>query len=236
MNFSSNNYLIGIKYDNPNFIYFSIPKTGCTSVKWSIANFFDINVDPKKGIHSTKLNSIEVLSKRDLPTHFKFAFVRNPWDRVVSLYNDKICKYYDKICKKYNYDNNFITKKKIIRQDFDDPYFGLKYTDVFYAGMSFKEFVKKICSISDDDANKHFKSQYTFIYDKNGDIAVDFLGRFENFEKDFNYISSKISNDFVMFHKNISKHEHYRAYYDEVTQKMVEERYEKDLRLFNYKF
>jgi hypothetical protein len=42
--------------------------------------------------------------------------------------------------------------------------------------MSFADFVAVVASIPDDDADSHFRSQYTFVTDEKGKIGVDFLG------------------------------------------------------------
>ena len=71
-------------------IFVEVPKTGSTSVRSVIGN----PNRPHKSISEIKF----MVNKEKFESYFKFGFVRNPWDRVVSLYErnegqvDKICK------------------------------------------------------------------------------------------------------------------------------------------------
>lgn len=79
--------------------------------------------------------------------------------------------------------------------------------------------------------------QTDWILDDNGNIMVDFIGRVENIEEDlkkcFDIIGIKTNK---IPHINKTKHNNYRQYYNETTQKIVKEIYKKDIDFFNYKF
>jgi len=72
-------------------IFVEVPKTGSTSIR----NIIGFSEKPHMNIKEIKKEFIEnraTLSKgddtlREFEDYFKFGFVRNPWDRVVSLYN-----------------------------------------------------------------------------------------------------------------------------------------------------
>ena len=116
--------------------------------------------------------------------------------------------------------------------------FNNKYREIFSSEMSFSDFVKAVASINDLVANRHFKSQYLFLTDKKQNLIVDFIGRFENLEKDFDFVLNKlnIKKNIELPHFNKTKHKHYSEYYTEETRKLVEKRYRKDIKMFGYKF
>jgi len=146
-------------------------------------------------------------------SYFKFTFVRNPWDRLVSA---------------FFYIKNFNPKSN--DRIFFDYYIGQNTT--------FESF---ICKLADDNFWKlirkweHFTPQYEFICDGSGDVRVDFLGRYESLRLDIKKIAKKIGvNISIKNPINTSKHAPYNHYYSEETRKIVGHRYTKDISLLGY--
>ena len=139
--------------------------------------------------------------------YFKFTFVRNPWDLLVSLYSH--------------------------------------YVRINRMNQTFEEFLEQTVSVKDpfnkSDNKYHVRynslTNMDWISDENGNQLVDFVGRFENLQEDFNTICDKIGIPHQKLpHKNKSKHKHYTEYYDPITKQIVAEKYAKDIEYFGYKF
>ncbi|MBA2443050.1 MAG: sulfotransferase family 2 domain-containing protein [Rubrobacter sp.] len=148
------------------FVYVVTPKVACTSIKTALLPLF--GRDPAEAGdrgHAHKILAREgaiVSGDRFLSGlesryrgYFKFSFVRNPYDRLVSCYYSKI-------------------NPKVVGID-QEPHDGAELRP----GMSFREFAEAVCSIPDEKANVHFRSQHLAISRGAGDgLPVDFLGRF----------------------------------------------------------
>ena len=79
------------------------------------------------------------------------------------------------------------------------------------------------------------------IYTINDNIAVDFIGKFENLESDLKELFSilKLQNSKInlnFFFKKNFKRKNYKDYYDKETKVMVEKLHYKEIEYFKYKF
>jgi hypothetical protein len=145
--------------------------------------------------------------QKQVKKYFNFCFVRNPWSRFLSAYS-----YLRRGGRGSRGDSQ---DAKIINQ-FEN----------------LKEFSYNFDKIKNDFVDKHFYEQVYWVDDK-----VDFIGRFENLQEDFNIICDKIGiSQQQLTHKNKSKHKHYTEYYDDETREIVAEKYAKDIEYFGYEF
>ena len=155
-----------------------------------------------------KHNMVSDIGSEFLKKYFTFTFVRNPWDRMVSYYKFRIKRSFN----------------------------------MFNHGESFKEWIRFLCSDEVQKINAyHFnlaiKNQREFLVNESNEISVDFIGRFENFQQDFDTICDKIGIPQQQLpHKNATKHKHYTEYYDDETREIVAEKYAKDIEYFEYEF
>jgi len=189
-------------------IFIHIPKTAGTSILNQLNNDKWI---PRN--HAT-WKEYQKRSPHYFKYFFKFSFVRNPWDRAVSTYfyikqsND---------AKTYNGD--------LIRDIFSDKL------------ESFEEFVLKFLDIDMIYTHSLFMPQWFYLTDEKNQLQVDFLGRYENLDVDFEFIKSKIGLDTPKLEKvNISNRKKYHEYYSEKSYAKIADLYSKDIQLFDYKF
>jgi len=216
-------------------IFVHIPKTAGQSIEdiFLRLNGLDFNTrsplllkpnkDPKLGPERlAHLTASEYIKYSYIPegsfnSYFKFSFVRNPWARLLS---------------------EFIWKKKINSQMKN------KLKDKIcldYNAISFNSWLSTVNSIKTDDefcdSIRHILPQYDFTFDANGNSLVDFIGKFENLQEDFNIICDKIKiPQQQLLHLNKTQHKHYTEYYDDETRSIVAEKYAKDIEYFGYKF
>lgn len=83
----------------------------------------------------------------------------------------------------------------------------------------------------------HVYNQYDFLMEDDKQ-AVNFIGRFENFEEDLRAVLNKIGLDpsIEIPKLNATKHRHYRGYYSDETRLLVERMYAKDIQTFGYSY
>jgi|MEHZ01.5.fsa_nt_MEHZ011419575.1_11 hypothetical protein len=192
------------------FIFIHIPKTGGTSIE----RLFDPNAIPTKdasgGTGNTcskhkhwKTSDYETNYPELFDSYFKFMFIRNPWDRLVSRYE----------WQKFVLPESHIHFKTIEQR-------------------TFKQFIKQRVSAIFD------KWCYCdLVCDKNGKRVVDFVGRFENLQNDFDIVCDKIGTPRQQLPStNHLKRKNYIEYYDNETREIVAQLFQRDIEYFGYQF
>jgi len=196
-----------------NLIYISISKTGISSIRSMFLDKVGIKYDDKEydTIHIEVKKAFKYISKSKIVDNnkaFKFSVVRNPFDRLVSCY-----------------------KNKILEEEYLPMQSG--YGGIFYKGMPFDKFVLSICKIPDIFSDRHFKSQYSYLYYKDN-LIVDYLGKFENLDTDLAIIIDKYElGDIPHINKSKVKSD-YKDFYTSELVEHVYNRYKNDIEKFNY--
>lgn len=198
------------------YIYFPIPKVACSTVRALLA--------PLEGLEwhhpweeETPFLRVRLEHVYRFPRYFKFAFVRNPWDRLVSCYEDKIVGV--RTCE-----NNKGVHDGVFR--------GFEEYERDFRRMDFAGFVEFVCSVPDAEAEWHFRSQHTFLDMR----QMDLLGRFETFERDLATLRKRVKIPKSVPHKMATKRRPYPAYYTPDLVYKVGDRYAQDIELFSYDF
>jgi hypothetical protein len=138
--------------------------------------------------------------------YFKFAFVRNPWDLVVSYYH------YHK--KEFDESAEFHQHWPSIAERFRRT---SNFVDWLHTGL-------------------YIQPHVNFLTDGGTKLLVDFVGRFENLHEDFRSVCARVGLHARLGHENQTEHAHYREYYDTATREIVRERFQRDIELFGYEF
>ncbi|MDD5033394.1 MAG: sulfotransferase family 2 domain-containing protein [Methylococcaceae bacterium] len=150
-------------------------------------------------------------ARRELPVEvydraFKFAFVRNPWAWQVSMYH-----------------------------------FILKETEHIHhqrvkAMSGFDEYLEWVIHTEKPFARGATKFQKDMLTDETDALIVDFVGRYERLEEDFERVCRRLSLKATLPHENRTTHRDYRSYYNPHTRHQVEEHFAPDIELFEYSF
>ena len=74
------------------------------------------------------------------------------------------------------------------------------------------------------------------LIDTQGRLAVDFIGRFEHFERDFEKICRRIGIKANLPHINRTCHDDYRSYYSDALAQKVADRLAEDIECFAFTF
>lgn len=78
--------------------------------------------------------------------------------------------------------------------------------------------------------------QKSFVTDLDGRVILDFVGHYENLSSDFAKACQALGIESTLPHKNISKHQDYKQYYNDRTAQKIADHYKEDIELFGYSF
>ena len=192
-------------FDQVNAIYIHIAKCGGTSIAKAL---FDV----EKVSHRTVRDYQKIFSPEEFNRYFKFTFVRNPWDRMLSAYS-------------------FLMGGGGTAQDIE---FTRHYLQPY---KDFADFVR--FGVNKTVMAKHwFRPQIDYICLPKQDVPlVDKIYRLESAASDILHACEKLQiapRSLPVL--NASAHEHYLSVYDESTAAMVAQIYARDIALLNYQF
>lgn len=178
------------------FIFIDICKTAGSSINKAFSKLYRC-----VGKHHTITNIAgdyffcTNLTQYQIDNYFKFTIVRNPYDRIVSLWL-------------------WGKTKGIYSSDFR------KFLDDKRDSFGFIRFIPMV----------------NWLRNEQGDMTVDYIGRFENLSQSVSEICEKIGVPTIQLEKfNVAVgRKHYTEYYDQETKEIVNNLYSQDFSTFGY--
>jgi len=199
---------------HPNNIFVNIGKKFMWFETPILCNNAIYNYLKKKIYLECQHNHIILYPIDSYKNYFKFAFVRNPWDRLVSIYN-------------------FLNSEDINEQDKKWVENNLKKY------KNFNEFIKNWLNRKNVLTYHYFFPQFEFMCVEGIKPVVDFIGYFENFEEDAKFIADKINIHIQLENFKMAQNKEkieYTRYYTDETAKIVADVYREDIEIFGYEF
>lgn len=192
-------------------IYLEMPKVANSAIKASMLKkeFPDAFSIQEESLKYTEHN---LDSKHR--SFYKFTFVRNPMERIVSCYENK-----------YHGDPRSIG---ISIKEYDNYLFGYIKKD-----RGFANFLFRIALIPDAYKDQHFKPQYRIVYDQDGKKRVNYIGKYERLNEEYQKIARKYDLEQLNVY-NETQRKNYMEYYNRWTVYLVYLIYRKDIQYFGY--
>lgn len=198
------------------FIFFAIPKTATHAIRFALRPYLhSLDEEHVHMYKPSKLNIAEFQARKNghfsveeikpyLSTslwkdYFKFSFVRNPWDRFISM--------------------SFFHYKALQRNS-----------------AAAQQLLLELAKLPEHKLPKQYRSQSTYLYAQDGSCPIDYIGKFENLQNDFNVICEKIGLPKSDLQRvNSSKHDDYLNYYqsNNLAQR-IRKKYASDIINFEY--
>lgn len=192
----------GILYEPAKAIFLVVPKTASTSIRRVL--FPD---RPDKAHWQYEVNC----GRARWPGWFRFAFVRNSWDRLVSCWAEKIQQ----------------------RLPTDTIWRGFRKYG-WPANIGFPEFIRAVCAMGPEIHNHHFSSQVDLLTFK-GEWCVDALGRYERLDEDWAFMANRLDMPGRELGRHLtSTHKPYREYYTRELWNMVAKTFARDIEVLGY--
>ena len=193
-----------------NFLFIAVPKTGTQSIHHTLAEFIDKDVD----------------------THI---YIGNGEDRRTRKFNGHI-SYMDtmKNFPDNDFDNMF--KFAFVRNPWTRFHSAAYYhflEDNRRIYSKTKECFKEFMKLEGKDTKR---PQHEILCDKNGKLAMDFVGRFENLQDDWKTVCKKLNIETSLKHLNGNTKINWKkdGAFDEELRNYVLTTYDRDFELFNY--
>lgn len=218
--FIKTGYITGIEIiidHDKKFVYVLNPKVATSTIVEFLSGVKYRSTPDMSQKQKKKLRGISYLKGagqlEDLKSqgYFVFTFVRDPYDRLVSLFKSKY---------KLRADGKYEKEKFALS-------YGLDVVD------DFEDMVKKICEIPDSLSDTHFMSQAAILYGQAKGFNYDFIGRLESFDSDFSFIEEKLGDSRAVNKCNAISIKNNLTSSD-FLKRVIRSRYKNDYFIFSY--
>ena len=187
-------------------LFIHIPKTGGTTVHaCRLGEYATAKPD----------HILAIDAKKQWPECFFYTFMRNPYTRMVSLYE----------CQFPRIQGHYHLPQEPIDLSFE------RYVQIIVEGHH-----------NDERHFQHWRPQTDWILDSDDNLMVDYVGHMETLKNDAEEIArligveGRVTINPGLLNKSRWRHDHYKDYFNDDTRKKVEKYYEKDIDFLKVKF
>lgn len=207
------------------FLFIHVPKTAGNSIQSILADYSEDEIVARRK-HQDGVEQFAVSSKYKVRKHstlsdyqlamdaemyrslFKFAAMRNPWDRMISLY--------------------FSAHKGRTEWDRD------KFAALVRQTPTLRTYIRRRSLLQKAAAKLGLGKSAK---DDTLDRDIDFLMKFESLERDFQAVCERLGiPPAALPRRNRSSREHYSHYYDEQLKQLVADRFAEEIDFGGYTF
>lgn len=219
--------------DSKQIVFCYVPKVGCSKWKYTflllsgIIPFTDKRLPESVLKKTKKLSDLPVIErKKRLVNYYKYMFVRNPMERIVSAYRNKIAKPLNVSLIGTKFEEGYKAKVlKILKpNEFSKWLKGSKEVPMY---PTFSEFVQFLTMDNLKKVNEHFKPMIYLCHPCA--IYYNFYGNFKLLPQDadtlikqFNLNSSYYDNQSYISHKLFNTSDLVPKYFSQLTVKQKE--------------
>ncbi len=201
-------------------IFVHIPKCGGSSIGRALFGTYNGNLMP--------LASYQMIySSADFEDFFKFAIVRNPFDRLLSGYH---------FAKHGSGDVPPVGERTQQVGTLSKP----ANVDSVELYEDFEHFVTDWVTPANVRLFEHFRPQHRFACSPDGRLGLDYVGRFESIGESFRVVAERLGVEPELPHERRTNTsdatKRYADHYTPAMRRIVERVFARDLQLFDYSF
>jgi hypothetical protein len=200
------------------YLFVATPKVACSSIIMTLHRLE--HDDPAfahaqdHDVHTPHLSPLESMAANVSVIHdanyFKWCFVRNPFDRLLSCWKEKL--------------HDWGGMRPMFEQLLGRV-----------GSVSFDEFIRTVCSQEFSDMDSHYAPQAYVTFQ--GMIPFDFVGRFERLESDLAAAFGKFEADYMTYRAVVDSHRTGPKPYSLITpelEAMIVDKFAVDFASFDY--